>query len=167
VNHELPKVGRRYCYRAPHNNCCIEFWAEEGMVYLEDQNTGEFHSLTQAEAKEYFQNIGIVYTKVDIFSVDDSYFKDMKPEYRNLLLDMQSVIHDAKEQGDPTEAYAIQRKEAAVTRSQLAAYAQPLAVHNNGMKLGEPHLDPRAKRLKNGALYLPRGGGQRTERKHY
>jgi hypothetical protein len=161
-------VGPRYKYVVPWTGVVMHYWAEGGMVCVEDQTTGEYSVWTQAEARNHFKVIGTSLLKMDIFSVDDAYFRDLKTDYGRLAHSFHQVLQDARAQGDPMEDVVVQRKERAELGSRLMDYQNQFQiVHQGGADVKPVPADPRARMLPNGMLHLPHGLGKKFERKTF
>src|SRR5262245_14260161 len=109
VKESIP-VGRRRSYTPPHGGATLEFWSEGGMVCLEDQASGEYIVLTQAEARERFAAIAKGLHKIDLFATGDTYFQELHRGYSRLTDDFYDVLREARAQGDPMESVVVDRK---------------------------------------------------------
>jgi hypothetical protein len=160
----LTGYDRKRRYR--HKN--IEFWAEGGLVALEEQNTGQFVTLTQDEARAHFAIILEQYRIVYQKSTNDRYLQQVRDLFRALTCNLDAVLQDAKEQGDPTPDAVMGKKAAAEMRSELAAYNTLIAMHGpGGMSLLEPGRDPRTYMIPGGAMGLRHGKGVPMEKKYH
>lgn len=83
------KQGPRYKFRRQ------EFWAEGGVVCIEDQDTGNFKAITRAEAA----------ARAICFNGELPYmdFPSEKYELSQCVVNLCEAIKEAKRQGDPTD----------------------------------------------------------------
>lgn len=160
-----PQTGPRYEYRTLTGSR-LEFWAEDGMLLVEDQDTGEVVTLNREEARDHFRAIREAYDRAYTLSTDDLKLRQHRDAYRRLLLDMDQALRDVRAQADPATETVVQRKERAEIRTQLAAYG---TVHDGATPRpylqevdGRAAVDPRT-----GTLQLKRGAGHKRVRKYY
>lgn len=106
----------------------FQMWAEDGLVFLEDQKDGEVTVLTQSEGMFKLQNFS------DWEKVWDKKKQNADPEQRayaidyhkymvNLVEALRETLADAKAQGDPTDQAIRKHKMRSFLRSKQADQA--------------------------------------------
>jgi hypothetical protein len=90
--HILGQVGKRY------NHDGLEFWAEDGLIFWEDQNTGEFCVVTPSDFKQR-----AIALWLEAKRADQGGHIDQRDNLNDWVVKMHAAWKDAKDQGDPTD----------------------------------------------------------------
>lgn len=165
------KVGPRRRVVMPFTGHPYDLFADGGLVAIEDAVTGEYITVTITDAVARFKQAGILSERADKYATDDTYYREMRDEWRPLVAALEEVIREARAMGDPCVDVVAERKEAAERRSELAAYRQHLFV--NPMTPDPQIIDPvaesggRAYRDRDGVLRLRHGAGAVTPRRYF
>jgi len=107
----MPGPGRRYKYKD------LIFWAENGLIRMEDQRTGEFFTITRQEA---FERAKAIAEEINMIT-----WGDEREATLSLVQSMCDVIDEAKNQGDPTDPEVIERVARETKRSKKARILLP------------------------------------------
>lgn len=95
MSNPTPKEGKRYKFRDQ------EFWACNGLIYIEQQTDGDFKCLNRAE----FAARAIGFNEV-VRTKPQSLYPDEREQLRSLVINMCAAIKEAKNQGDPHDDVA-------------------------------------------------------------
>jgi hypothetical protein len=99
------------------------FWAEEGMIWVENQDDGETVALTLAQLRERALDISL---QQDVLmeqkTEGDAYARDQYVNFSRLLEAMHQAYVNAKAQGDPTDETVRAAKERAAIRTSLLGF---------------------------------------------
>lgn len=104
-------VGRRYSFRG------LQFWAELGLVRLEDQKDGSYFVITRREALLRAQAINE--------EISHSSYASERSELQNLVQNMIECVKEAKTQGDPMDMEVRQSKSKEIKRARSAKLLLP------------------------------------------
>lgn len=96
-------VGRRYRFRD------MEFWAENGMVMLEDRNTGEFIAVTRRDM--------ILRAMAFNDEINKIPWGDEREEMHSIVQSLADVIREAKHQGDPSDPKVVEDRVKEIKRN--------------------------------------------------
>ena len=99
-----------------------EMWAEDGMVFMENQSDGDFLALTCKEAREKlenFQGVAEVFDKKrqNADPQERAYAISYYQVMRGLVENLRDTIDDAVRQGDPGDAKVREQKMRVFLRS--------------------------------------------------
>ena len=103
----IKKVGPSHIFRKQR------FWAEDGVICLENQDSGEFKAISRAEAAARAIALNAELQYID--------FPDERRELSNCVIALCAAVKEAKRQGDPTDPEVVKdrikslRKAAMVT----------------------------------------------------
>lgn len=100
---EAKKVGKRRRYMD------LEFWAENGLIYMEDHRDGSFQVLTTYEARERAVQMAEEAPRM-------KYYKEQVALLK-MVEEMCDVIDEAKHQGDPMDDDVRREKGREIKRS--------------------------------------------------
>lgn len=136
-NRPSPKIGKRYKFRTTSLTIDsqslgiqygdLDFWAQNGMICMEDQGSGEFYVVTRREFLER------------TLSVNGANRREMGLDQRDTLqrvvTDMIECIKEAKHQGDPDDPkvqawYRRNRPSAAVILGPMPGTREHEQIHN-------------------------------------
>jgi hypothetical protein len=106
----LPKIGQRYKFKN------LQFWAEEGVICIEDQEDGE---LTAVMCKEFAYRARAINEEAKI--TED---RDIRKMLFDGVLDMYEAFKDAKRQGDPSDPEVIRHRVRERRRAMLLTSAK-------------------------------------------
>ncbi len=90
------KAGRHYKFQD------LEFWAEDGLVYVEDRRNGDFNVIT---CRDFVQRAKAINEEAKL-----SLYPSDVEELQSCVLKMYQVYKDAKSQGDPMDVAIAKRK---------------------------------------------------------
>lgn len=104
-------ILKQYKYRN------LIFWAEKGLVRIEDQRTGSFHTVTRREALLRIKaiNDGLYLEK----------YSDEKAEQQRMVEDMIECVKTAKSQGDPMDPLVMKHFGKEIKRTRAAKILLP------------------------------------------
>ncbi len=107
----MSKPGKRCKFRD------LEFWAENGFVRLEDQQTGDYFTITRDEA----------FARAKAIAEEINSIKWPNEQYETVTMvqEMCDVIKEAEEQGDPTDPAVMEYMGKEVKRSRRAKILLP------------------------------------------
>ena len=100
---ELKKVGKRRKYMD------LEFWSENGLIYMEDHRDGSFQVLTRFEAFERAQQMAEEAPRMKYYDEQIALLK--------MVEQMCDVVQEAKDQGDPMDDEVRKQKGREIKRS--------------------------------------------------
>lgn len=96
-----------YSYRT-NDNRLLKVWAEDGVVLIEDQSDGKFHSFSQKDTRDRFRALfeaadGMVREATGSADQGDKWQKEEGNKALQLVACLRKALADAKAQGDPTD----------------------------------------------------------------
>lgn len=80
----------------------LEFWAEEGVILIEDQLNGD---VTAATCKDFVTRAKCIYDEIPRMK-----YADERKELQDGVINMHAVWKEAKEQGDPMDPEVARKK---------------------------------------------------------
>lgn len=90
--------GKRYRFQKQ------EFWACNGLIYLENRDTGDFKAISRADAAAR----AIMFN--DELRRDDGFYPDERTELSNCICNLCEAVKEAKHQGDPFDPEAAKQR---------------------------------------------------------
>lgn len=73
----------------------IEFWAEEGLIFIEDRSSGDCNVVT---CKDFVKRAVVIHDEAK-----RAWFKDDRDRLNDCVINMYEVWKEAKTQGDPSD----------------------------------------------------------------
>ncbi len=96
ADHILKKVGQHYNFQD------LEFWAEDGLIFIEDRRQGDFNIVTCRDFVDRAKAINGE-AKLSLYPSDVE-------QLQACVLKMHAAWKEAKEQGDPMDVEVAKRK---------------------------------------------------------
>jgi hypothetical protein len=93
-------TGKRYRFRDQ------EYWAESGLVHIENRHTGDYKCLSRAEA---FAR-AVRFNEELKYDHDGTFYPDERTDMYRLVHSLLEVCQDAKYQGDPMDPVAAKQR---------------------------------------------------------